>query len=50
MELQTQIVDELPALGLLKNLIPLCELAKGLEEAGEFEQAADTLDRFDQAG
>src|SRR5689334_9515360 len=30
----------------LHNVIPLCELAKGFEEAGEFELAKDTLHIF----
>lgn len=46
MELQTHIVDGAADLAVAENVIPLCELAKGLEEAGEFEQAADTLRPF----
>ena len=46
MELQMQIVDRATNLAVAENVIPLCELAKGLEEAGEFEQAADTLRPF----
>ena len=46
MNLQTSPVDrdfETPA---LDNLLPLCEMAKGLEEAGEFEMAEETLRPF----
>jgi tetratricopeptide (TPR) repeat protein len=41
-----QIVDRATNLAVAENVIPLCEFAKGLEEAGEFEQAADTLRPF----
>jgi tetratricopeptide (TPR) repeat protein len=46
MKLQTQIVDGVTDLAVAENVIPLCEFAKGLEEAGEFDQAADTLRPF----
>jgi len=46
MELQMQIVEGATNLAVAENVIPLCELAKGLEEAGEFEQAVDTLRPF----
>ena len=46
MELQIQIVDGATNLAVAENVIPLCEFAKGLEEAGEFEQAVDTLRPF----
>jgi tetratricopeptide (TPR) repeat protein len=31
---------------ILDNVLPLCEIAKGLEEAGEFELAEDALEPF----
>ena len=43
MELQEQIMAGQQAIATAENVVPLCELAKGFEEAGEFEQAADTL-------
>ena len=46
MELQTQIVNGATGSAVAENVTPLCELAKGLEEAGEFEQAAETLRPF----
>jgi len=46
MELQTQFVTEQTGFPVAENLIPLCELAKGFEEAGEFDQAVDTLRPF----
>jgi DNA-binding CsgD family transcriptional regulator len=46
MDLQTTIVLDRTDLAVAENVIPLCELAKGLEEAGEFAQAAETLRPF----
>src|SRR5438093_1517573 len=46
MELQAPIFAEQTTFSVVENLMPLCELAKGLEEAGEFEQAVDTLRPF----
>src|SRR5258705_10641807 len=43
MELQTSIFRSQPDLQVAENVIPLCELARGFEEAGEFEQARETL-------
>lgn len=44
MDLQTAVFH--PDVGLADNVVPLCELAKGLEEAGEFESALDVLRPF----
>jgi tetratricopeptide (TPR) repeat protein len=44
MDLQTSVYQ--PDIGLAENVVPLCELAKGLEEAGEFESALDVLRPF----
>ncbi len=46
MELQTTVFTDQAEFAIEENLIPLCELAKGLEEAGEFEQAVETLRPF----
>jgi len=46
MELQEQIVAGQQSIATAENVIPLCELAKGFEEAGEFEQAVETLRPF----
>jgi tetratricopeptide (TPR) repeat protein len=46
MELQTTVFENLSDSAIAENLLPLCELAKALEEAGEFEQAAETLRPF----
>jgi tetratricopeptide (TPR) repeat protein len=46
MELHTSIVENAAEISVADNVIPLCELAKGLEEAGEFESAAETLRPF----
>ena len=46
MDLQTSIYDREAHSPVLDNLLPLCELAKGLEEAGEFELAEETLRPF----
>lgn len=43
MELRTSIIDHAAGFSVAENVVPLCELAKGLEEAGEFESAAETL-------
>src|SRR5690349_11450350 len=45
MDLQTVFEKETEA-PVLDNILPLCELAKGLEEAGEFELAEETLRPF----
>ena len=44
MDLQTSVSQ--PDVGSAENVLPLCELAKGLEEAGEFESALDVLRPF----
>ncbi len=46
MDLQTSVIDRQADFSVIENVIPLCELAKGLEEAGEFESAAETLQPF----
>jgi tetratricopeptide (TPR) repeat protein len=46
MELQRPIIVEDTHPRAIEDVLPLCELAKGFEEAGEFEQAVDTLRPF----
>lgn len=47
MDLQTFIVENRVDFSVsTDNVLPLCELAKGLEDAGEFERAAETLRPF----
>ena len=46
MDLQTSIYENVINPALIDDVIPLCELAKNLEEAGEFDRAADTLSSF----
>lgn len=46
MELHTSILESAADFSVADNVIPLCELAKGFEEAGEFESAAETLRPF----
>ncbi|HEX5884213.1 MAG TPA: helix-turn-helix domain-containing protein [Pyrinomonadaceae bacterium] len=46
MDLQTSIHDKRSDVTSAENIVPLCELAKGLEEAGEFESAVETLYPF----
>ena len=46
MNLQTRVFESPADSAVAENVIPLCELAKGLEEAGEFEEAAETLSPF----
>lgn len=46
MNLQTATFNREADSHNLENLLPLCELARGLEEAGEFELAQDTLRPF----
>src|SRR4051794_7016860 len=46
MDLQTSVLNNETAALVSDNLVPLCELAKGLEEAGEFELAGETLRPF----
>ena len=46
MDLQASVIDSQTDFSVVDNVIPLCELAKGLEEAGEFESAAETLQPF----
>jgi hypothetical protein len=46
MDLQTSIYENERDVPFTENVLPLCELAKGLEEAGEFDSAVDTLRPF----
>jgi tetratricopeptide (TPR) repeat protein len=46
MDLQTSIYDKLIDLAVADDVIPLCELAKNLEEAGEFDRAAESVNTF----
>ena len=46
MELRTTILERTTDFSVVDNIIPLCELAKSLEEAGEFESAQETLRPF----
>jgi tetratricopeptide (TPR) repeat protein len=46
MDLQTSVIVNETEISVLENVIPLCELARGLEEAGEFERAAEILRPF----
>src|SRR5829696_8266711 len=43
MELHTSVFENQTDFSVADNIIPLCELAKGLEEAGEFESAQEVL-------
>jgi tetratricopeptide (TPR) repeat protein len=47
MDLRTSVYENMSdRLVVADDVIPLCELAKNLEEAGEFERAAETLSPF----
>lgn len=46
MDLQTSIYDNTINPAVADDVIPLCELAKNFEEAGEFDQAAETISAF----
>jgi tetratricopeptide (TPR) repeat protein len=46
MDLQTSVFEREAINPALDNVLPLCELAKGLEDAGEFELAEETLRPF----
>ena len=46
MDLQTFIFENQTDVSVIDNALPLCELAWRLEEAGEFESAAETLQPF----
>src|SRR5215510_3487799 len=46
MELQTSVFEAHSDLMVADNVMPLCELARNLEEAGEFESAMETLKPF----
>ena len=46
MDLRTSLYEKETDPSVLENVLPLCELAKGLEEAGEFDLAEETLRPF----
>jgi tetratricopeptide (TPR) repeat protein len=46
MDLQTYTFKDETKIPVIENVLPLCELAKGLEEAGEFDLAEETLRPF----
>jgi tetratricopeptide (TPR) repeat protein len=46
MDLRTSVFESQIEFSAIENVVPLCELARGLEEAGEFEHAAETLHPF----
>lgn len=46
MDLQTSVFENHNDVSVIDNALPLCELAWRLEEAGEFESAAETLQPF----
>jgi|SRR5215216_5477787 len=46
MDLQTSALNSVFDPAVTDDVIPLCEFAKNLEEAGEFERAAETLSPF----
>lgn len=46
MDLQTSIFENQVDFLVADNVLPLCELAKNLEDAGEFERAAEILSPF----
>lgn len=46
MDLQTSVLRTVIEGAVADDVIPLCELAKNFEEAGEFESAAETLSAF----
>src|SRR5690242_19603793 len=46
MDLQTSVFENQTDFSVADNALPLCELAWRLEEAGEFERAAETLRPF----
>lgn len=46
MKLHTATFNNLTDISVTDNIIPLCELAKNLAEAGEFESACETLRPF----
>jgi tetratricopeptide (TPR) repeat protein len=46
MDLQTSVFENQADISVTDNVLPLCELAKALEDAGEFERAAETIQPF----
>jgi tetratricopeptide (TPR) repeat protein len=46
MELHTTVYKNSTEISVTENIIPLCELAKNLEEAGQFESACEMLQPF----
>ena len=46
MDLQTSIYENTIDPAVADDVLPLCELAKNFEEAGEFDRAAETIRPF----
>lgn len=46
MDLRTSIYENISDPAVADNVLPLCELAKNLEEAGEYDQAVEVLSPF----
>ena len=46
MDLRTSIYEKSIEPGVADDVIPLCELAKNFEGAGEFDRAAETIQPF----
>jgi tetratricopeptide (TPR) repeat protein len=46
MDLRTSVFDNIARAAVAEDVMPLCEFAKNLEEAGEFERALETLYPF----
>jgi tetratricopeptide (TPR) repeat protein len=46
MDLQRSVYEDVIDRAIADDVLPLCQLAKGLEEAGEFDRAAETLMPF----
>ena len=46
MDLKTSVDENISGQGAADDVLPLCELAKNLEEAGEFDRAAEALRPF----
>ena len=46
MDLHTSVLENITDPAKADDVLPLCELAKNLEEAGEFEHAAESLRPF----
>ncbi|HKR12892.1 MAG TPA: helix-turn-helix domain-containing protein [Pyrinomonadaceae bacterium] len=46
MDLQTFVFENQADVVVTQNVLPICELARGMEEAGEFDRAAEILQPF----